>query len=101
MIRVIGGYLFPAVPKSFRDVRGYSQAAANRGKLFSNAILEKRALDLIFGSRSYTAFTSREKRLVDLYQERVFRVSCGCVVLPNTKMDLEQIDLNYLLNQKK
>ncbi|MBP7075123.1 MAG: hypothetical protein KBA81_07050 [Rhabdochlamydiaceae bacterium] len=99
MIRFIPSYLFHAVPRSLSSMRLYSQATANADKQFSKATLEKRALELIFGSKDYTALTSREKRMVDLYQERVYQESCGCVVLPNTKMDLEQRTVEQL--QKK
>lgn len=101
MIRVVTSYLCPAASRAVGSVRPFSQVAAKTDEQFPKATLEKRAMELIFGSKDYSALSSRQKRLVDLYQEKVYQESCGCVVLPNTRMDLEQRTIEKLLSQKK
>jgi hypothetical protein len=58
-------------------------------------------MNLVFGQRKYQDFSEQEKFLVDTYQESVFQESCGCVVLPNTYMNLEQREYELLLTEKK
>lgn len=51
---------------------------------------EKTIMGLIFGKKTYPEFSVREKTLVDRYQDKVYQESCGCVVLPNTYMALQE-----------
>ncbi len=55
-----------------------------------NEDVKNKALNLIFGSKKYMEFTLEEKEIVDFYQRKILEVSGG-VVLPNTRIDLEQI----------
>lgn len=44
--------------------------------------LEEKALKLIFGTKDYTQFTNREKKIVDAFQRRLYRENG--FVMPNT-----------------
>ena len=70
--------------------RLYSQATKANELFHANLKDEKNIMKLIFGQRKYQEFSSEEKALVDKYQEKIYQESCGCVVLPNTFMDLEE-----------
>lgn len=91
-LRMVGRY--------FDNVRFHSQTAKQIDQ-FTSKLFEKQALNLIFGKRKYLNFTTKEKRIVDLYQEKTYQDSCGCVVLPNTQMDLEQRKVELLLAKNK
>ena len=77
--------------------RLYSQTAKANQLFHANFKDEKKIMGLIFGQRKYQEFSPKEKALVDKYQERIYQESCGCVVLPNTLMDLEEKEVCELL----
>lgn len=56
----------------------------------------EKAVKLIFSERKYPDFTKEEQRIVDLYQEKILEED-GRVLLPNTRADLEQREIEQLL----
>lgn len=76
--------------------RMYSQAKKTNELIHANLKAEKKIMELIFGQRKYQEFSRKEKALVDNYQEKIYQESCGCVVLPNTLMDLEEKNVSKL-----
>ena len=88
---------------SIQTPRGFCTSTAKAQEQFSclNKGLEKRALDLIFGKKSYQNFTSDEKKLVNWYQDMILKEDGG-VILPNTEVDWKQRQLEQLsLNEKR
>lgn len=81
--------------------RLYSQAAKANQLFQANLKDEKMIMDLIFGPRKYQELSLKEKALVDKYQEKIYQESCGCVVLPNTFMDLEEREVCELSFKKR
>ena len=61
-----------------------------------NKNLEKKAKKLIFSEKNYSDFTSEEQKIVDFYQEKILEIDGG-VILPNTKADLEQREIQQLI----
>ena len=66
---------------------------------YLNKDLEKKAMDLIFGNKSYQNFKPEEKKLVDWYQDMMVKEDGG-IILPNTKVDWEQRQVEQLYTRK-
>ncbi len=60
--------------------------------------LHEKAMDLIWGDRKYQAFTAEEKQMVDQYQEKILEE--GRIVLPNTALEQEQIELAQYIEER-
>ncbi|MBI3211377.1 MAG: hypothetical protein HYZ47_01665 [Simkania negevensis] len=60
----------------------------------------EKAVKLIFSERRYADFTEEERRIVNLYQDKMLEVDGG-VILPNTRADLEQREIEQLLRDAR
>jgi hypothetical protein len=64
-----------------------------------NERLDEKALSLIFGEKRYEEFSNEERRIVDLYQQKLLKEDW--VILPNTGAAIEQEEVEQMLLERE
>jgi hypothetical protein len=81
----------------FSSLQTAKKVDANWQNMKASKNLDERATSLIFGDKPYVELSRLEQKIVDAFQQRIFKEDG--VVLPNTGAALEQAELEQLLHK--